>query len=354
MTRSLQMKLILAIALVMPSFMFGGNPDRQGESGAYELLMNVWARSAGLNSLNTSSTSGVEAMRINVAGLSRISKGELVLANSRVFQGTGMSMTGGGLALRMGENGALGVSLTSLSFGDIPITTVNQPEGFGGSYSPNFFNLGLGYSYMYANKISVGLLVRGISEALPDVTAFGLAVDAGVQYVTGKNDNFRLGIALKNIGSPMQFGGQGLALAGNNNDNTQITYQLTYENRAEDFELPSTLDIGVSYDYYINEAKKDYIRGLANFTSNAFSRDQVGVGAEFSFREKVMLRASYKQNLGEGTSSFDNDVYTGLSAGATLMTSISKEGNKMVGIDYAYRPTNPFKGTHNISMRLSF
>ena len=31
-----------------------GNPDRQGEAGAVQLLMNPWAPSAGLHSLGTS------------------------------------------------------------------------------------------------------------------------------------------------------------------------------------------------------------------------------------------------------------------------------------------------------------
>ena len=35
---------------------------------------------------------------------------------------------------------------------------------------------------------------------------FGWAIDAGVQYVSGEKDNFKLGISLRNIGSPMQFG----------------------------------------------------------------------------------------------------------------------------------------------------
>jgi hypothetical protein len=37
---------------------------------------------------------------------------------------------------------------------------------------------------------------------------------------------------------------------------------------------------------------------LGNFTSNAFSLDQAGVGAEFSFNEMLMLRGAYKYELG--------------------------------------------------------
>src|SRR5690606_14724954 len=191
----------------------------------------------------------------------------------------------GGFATKIGENGAFGVTLASLSFGDIPITTAAQPEGTGGTYSPNFFNIGIGYSYMYANKISVGLLVRGISEALPAVSSFGFAIDAGVQYVSGEKDNFRLGISLRNIGSPMKFGGQGLSFQVDNPDPDfpGTEFKLTAEQSAEGFQLPSLLNIGVSYDFYFGE--KNFLRTIGNFTSNAFSRDDVGGGLELSFMD---------------------------------------------------------------------
>ncbi len=51
---------------------FAGNPDRQGESGAGELLFNPWAKSAGFHSMNTSFVGGVEAMRINPAGIGQM------------------------------------------------------------------------------------------------------------------------------------------------------------------------------------------------------------------------------------------------------------------------------------------
>ena len=41
-----------------------GNPDRQGEAGGYELLLNPWARNAGLHAMSTSFAYGVEAMQI--------------------------------------------------------------------------------------------------------------------------------------------------------------------------------------------------------------------------------------------------------------------------------------------------
>jgi hypothetical protein len=328
-----------------------GNPDRQGQAGASELLMNPWGRSAGLHSMSTSSVQGVEAMRINIAGLSRINKLEFALSNNRLYSGTGMNLNSLGFASKLGKSGAFGIELASLDFGDIPITTANQPGGTGGSFSPSFIQLALGYSFTYANKISVGMLVRGITESIPNVSAFGFAIDAGVQYVSGEKDNFKLGISLRNVGSPMVMGGEGLSVKRTNPDpKGGASYDLTYDARAASFELPSMLNIGVSYDIYMGST--NYFRVLTNFTSNAFSKDQVGLGGEFSFMNQVVLRAAYKLDLGESDIE-TNSIYTGFAGGASLELPINKSKSNNLGIDYAYRATNPFKGTHNFTLRFS-
>jgi len=329
---------------------FAGNPDRQGEAGAAELLLNPWARSAGLHSMSTSSVAGVEAMRLNIAGLSRINKGELVIANTRLYEGSTIGINALGFATKAGKNGAFGISLVAMDFGEIDVTTNAQPEGTGGTYSPSFFNIGLGYAYTYENKISVGLLVRAISETLPDVSASGFAIDAGVQYVSGDKDEFKLGIALRNIGSPMEFSGEGLSLRAEA-IGSQPPFDLTVNQRAEDFELPSLLNIGVSYDFYFGET--NFLRGIVNFTSNAFARDDIGVGAEFSFRDLVVIRGAYKVALDAGES-FEGNLYTGLAGGISVDVPLKRADNRIVGIDYAYRATDPFRGTHNFSIRLGF
>jgi len=343
---------ILAFLVISVMKLEGGNPDRQGQAGASELLMNPWGRSAGLHSMSTSSVMGVEAMRINIAGLSRIKKLEIGVSNNRLFSGTGMNLNSFGLGFKMGKSGAFGVEFASLDFGQIPVTTVNQPAGTGGFFSPSFFQLGMGYSFTYANKISVGMLVRLVSESIQDVSASGFAIDAGVQYVAGPKDNFRLGISLRNVGSPMAFGGEGLSVKRNNPDPAGgVNYELTYDARAASFELPSMLNLGVSYDFYLGD--ENYIRGLTNFTSNAFSKDQIGAGLEFSFQNLVVLRAAYKHDLGS-TDVETNNIYTGFSAGGSVEVPISKGGANNLGIDYAFRSTNPFKGTHNFTLRFSF
>ena len=83
---------VLMMVCLVSGSLFAGNPDRQGEAGAYELLMNPWAKSSGIHGMSTSFCTGVEAMRINVAGVGRINKTEVVLSNAQYFSGSGLTL----------------------------------------------------------------------------------------------------------------------------------------------------------------------------------------------------------------------------------------------------------------------
>lgn len=339
---------IWAAQLLIPSLSFAGNPDRQGEAGGYELLLNPWARNAGLHAMTTSMAYGVEAMQINIAGLSRITQNEFVVSHTRLFEGTGITLNSLGYAQKMGESGAFGLCLTAMDFGDIEVTTTGQPEGTGATYSPSFFNLGLSYSYTFDKKVSVGILLRGISENIADVSAFGLAIDAGVQYVTGAKDNFKFGVSLRNMGSPMKFSGEGLSFPTSNpQGGTQ--YPITVDQRAAGFELPSMLNIGLSYDFYAGTRNR--ITAVGNFTANSFTVDQLGAGVEYAFREMFMVRTGYRLDMGVPANDPQHNVYSGLCAGATIEVPTKKDSKSRFAVDYAYLATNPFSGTHNFSIR---
>ncbi len=345
------MKKLLIILLTVTIFgsAFAGNPDRQGEAGAGELLFNPWAISSGLHGLNTASIMGVSAMRVNVAGISRgYNRAEVSLANSRLYEGSDLQFNALGLAIRMGESSAMGISLAAVDFGDILITTEDAPEGSGSTYTPSFYHLGVGYSYTYANKISVGALLRVVGESTSDISAMGAAIDAGIQYVSGDRDEFKLGISLRNIGTPMKFSGSGLNFRGSNPRGSS-SYELTFKHRTEGFELPSLLHMGFSYDYYFTN--KMFLRGLGSFTSNAFSLDQFGAGLEFFFQDLVVLRVAYRTEVGSGDLEQQN-IYSGLAGGFTVNVPISKKNKNKIAIDYSYRTTHVFKGSHNFGIRI--
>lgn len=329
---------------------FAGNPDRQGEAGAAQLLLNPWAQSAGLHSMTTSMVSGVEALRVNPAGMARINRTEFALGSAIYLQGADIRMNSLGLTQKVGENSAFGFSLMAMDFGDILVTTNNQPDPDpdGPTFNLNFFNIGLSYAHVFENKVSVGVTLRGVSESTSNVSAFGFAIDAGVQYVTGEEDNFKFGIALRNVGSRMAYSGQGLSTAGPAPDGDP--YNLTFSQRSAGFELPSLLNIGSSYDIRFGTAHR--LTVVANFTANSFSRDQIGGGLEYALNDAFMLRGGYRLEMGEVTG--QESIYSGPSAGATISVPLSRERkDTRLSIDYAYRATRVWDGTHNFGLRIN-
>ncbi|MEO6760591.1 MAG: PorV/PorQ family protein, partial [Saprospiraceae bacterium] len=274
----------LALPLVLLSAsVFAGNPDRQGEAGAGQLLINPWARSAGLHSMNTSSVSGADAMYLNPSGLSRIRKTQITLGHTVYLSGADIGLNSLSFAQRAGKGGAFGISLVSMDLGNFDFTTEDIPEGTGATFSPSYFNMGVTYAYLFDNKVSVGATVKFVNESLSNVGAHAVALDAGVQYVSGDQDNFKFGIALRNVGSRMRFTGEGLTSTRPNPNDDAVPYPITYYQRSTAYELPSQLNIGLSYDWVFGGSNR--LSAMANFTSNAFSRDQVGGGLEFTMGE---------------------------------------------------------------------
>lgn len=343
--------IFIASVMILPALnALAGNKDRSGQAGAAELLINPWARSSGWGGVNVANVEGLEGMYGNVAGLAFTPKTELIFSYTDWMRGSDISVMSFGIGQRLGESGVFGLSVMSMNFGDIDITTIDLPEGGIGQFSPRYLNIGLSYAKAFSNSIYGGLTLKIINESIADATAQGVAIDAGIQYVTGEMENVRFGISLRNVGPKMRFSGDGFSLKTfvPNNDNAFTTTQ-----RNSAFELPAQLNIGMSYDFLFEKSRFTL---AGSFNSNSFTKDQFIVGGEFSFRDYVLLRAgyAYEEGIWEGV---DNPERTnankGFSGGFTVQVPLNKESGSVFGVDYAYRPTEQFNGTHTIGIRFT-
>lgn len=339
--------LLFAFSAFLGTVAMAGNPDRQGEAGANQLIINPWARCAGLHAMNTSNTVGPEAMYLNVAGLARVKGSQIQLGHTRYIADINLNALG--FASPIGKGGGVfGVSLVAMDLGDFDYTTTETPEGSGATFSPTYFNLGLSYAHLFENKVSVGVTAKLVNESVANAGARAFALDAGVQYVTGEDDNFKFGISLRNVGSKMRFTGEGLSKQLPNPG--PVSYDNTYYERTTAYELPSQLNIGASYD--IRFDKHNRLTLMSTFTSNAFSRDQLGAAIELAVLKNFALRVGYKAELdnpGE-QSTIDN----GLSGGIGFAIPVRKGSDTRIALDYGYRQTRIFNGIHNLGLRLEF
>jgi hypothetical protein len=343
---------ILTAILFNTSGVQAGNKDRSGQAGAPELLVNPWGGSAGWGGVNTCNVRGVESMFANIAGLSYVNKLELGFSQTQWLKGSGVGISNFGLGVRAGETGVIGISVFSMNFGELNVTTTDKPDGTGATFKPSLLNFAIAYSKSFSNSISAGLTIRVISESIPDASAQGLSIDAGVMYVTGDRDQAKFGISLRNLGPTMKFTGDGFSIKAFFQGND---YSMSVYERSEKFELPTQLRMAASYDFLIGEFSR--LTPAFNFTSNSFSKDQFGLGLEFGLKEILMLRAAYTYEDGI-TAGVDDpnrtNAYKGLSLGGTVEVPLSKKSDLKLGIDYAYQSTDNFQGTQVFGIRLKY
>ena len=347
---------VVALLAISVTQIFGGNPQRAGQAGASELLINPWARTSGWGGANIAGVRGLEGIYSNVAGLAFTQKTELIFSQTSWLQyGSKMfsaadavsTISSFGFSQKVGESGVLGFAVMSMDFGDIEITTVELPDGGIGTYSPKFMNMSVSYAKIFSNSIYGGATVKIISEQISNVGASGVALDAGIQYVTGAKDNMKFGISLKNVGPRMSFTGDGLSFRGIVGDDDD--YKMTVEQRSSQLELPALLNIGISYDLNVQRHR---ITGAGTFTSNSFQKDQYILGGEYAYREMVMFRMGYTYEEGIRTPSTRTTALRGPSAGFTVELPMGDSGSTF-GLDYSYRHTDPFQGSHTIGARIN-
>lgn len=347
----LNIKSVLIGGALLSSFaVSAGNEDRVGSAGASELLINPWARSSAFGDAGIACVNGLEATFTNIAGLAFTDKTQIKFNYSNWMGNAGISLNSAGLAQRISESDVLAVSVQAMNYGDIMRTTVNNPEGNIGTFSPraNVFNVG--YARSFSKSIYGGINFKVYSESISNLKATGVAIDAGIRYVSGEQDQLKFGIALKNVGPTMKFEGDGLIQQINY---VSTGFVATLEERSQKFEMPSLLSIGGSYDFIFNENNK--LIAAAGFTANSFSYDQFRLGLDYGMTTEKMgfnLRAGYvyeKNILNEENRS---NALVGPTAGFSVDALVG-DNKSALGIEYAARFAGQFGIIHTIGATIS-
>lgn len=370
---------IIAISLVSALTVNSQNmagPARAGQYGFTQLLANGWAQSSGMGNSNTAGVSGVESFYLNIAGLAKVEGTEMVFSRCAWLGGTGININSFGFAQKVSDNGVLGMSMSSFSIGQIPITTYDQPDGGIGTYKPSISNINIGYTYSFTSSISAGINVKYVSESTPDVRVGAMAFDAGLQYndlltrktvkyqdadrnpAAARGSDIRFGVSIRNLGTDVRYSGDGLAAKSNIDGKP---YTQTTSQRSDKTALPSLINIGVGYDMRLDKDEHLYWHRLTyalNFTSNTATTNQTSFGLEYAYKEMLMLRAGYNYEKGGLKYSTRNNAYTGWCFGATVNVPIKSKKKdvtvkNVIGFDYSFRQTNPFSGTHTFGLRIN-
>ena len=351
------MKLTIRILVIIAVFLIGidsayaGGGTRNGTGGATELLIPVGARGIALSGSNIATTTGLEALFWNPAGVAYMNNSaQATFSHMSYIADIGVEY--GAVAANFEGFGVVSLAIKSLSIGSIPITTNEQPDGTGQTYTPQFLVGGVSYSRELTDRIAIGLTFNYISETIAQVSASGIAFDAGLQYANlGDVQGLNFGLTINNIGPSMKFAGPGMLVqaspTGSTSDPT-MAYQRPpsyYSVNSAAFDLPSSFQIGFGYKPQIDQ--DNMVNITANYQNNNFSGDVYNVGAEYGFMKTFFVRVGY----GYSPKNQDPDYIYGLTAGAGIDYNL---GGITLGLDYAYRSVKYFSANHTIALTLGF
>lgn len=259
-------------------FLFGvlsaGTIKSQGQGGAAQLLIPVGASNIASSEANGATVTGVEALFLNPAGVAGMSRG---------FQGTvssmnyiaGIDITYAGIVTNLGKLGSFGISLKSLDFGSIAVTTAENTEGTGEMFSPNFQTLTATYAKKFADRVRFGTSFKFVSEKIINTKASGLAIDMGVQYQFAELP-LSVGVTLSNLGNRMEYHGPDLEQTITPEGAQSGASVERFRVKSEAFDMPAKLNMAITY------VPIPGLNIMYAFTNNAFAANTQSFAAKYS------------------------------------------------------------------------
>jgi hypothetical protein len=330
----------LAAAVALLSGMFVSTAPAQtkltSQSTMNFLSIGIGARSSALGYSFITNTDDISSIFWNPAGIARLSGTRaFVDVNEWISDIKQFSFAG---SQNFGDYGVLGLSFTTMDYGDIPGTAIELSAVSSGGFEyietgpvkVQNYALGITYAQAISNEFSVGgqvkyahaglgsnTILQGGGESTINNDLSTLAFDLGSTYNTGFHD-LTFSMALRNF-----------------------SREVRYPYMSQGYYLPLVFTLGFSIDV-VNLVDPGNARHSLQISVNGEHPtdflEKASIGAEYSFDRQYFLRAGYMINYSVERVAF------GLGA------RIPFSGSETLQFDYAYSLMKYFDGVHRFSI----
>lgn len=321
----------------------GIDVSKSGTTAATFLEISVGASAVGMGGAFVSIANDATALHWNPAGVATLQQTNAVIVHTDWIANTKFDYAA--IALPLINFGTVGLSITSLSMGDMPVRTVDFPEGTGEYFSAGDLAAGVSYSRQLSERFSIGVTAKYIQETIWHESASAFAMDVGTLFRTDLFGGMTIGAALSNFGTSMQMAGRDAqefirlnpAELGTNG---QIPTNVAFDS----WNLPLLFQFGVSTRIFDNDVYRWTLAADALHPNDNY--ESVNIGTEIVFTDLLFLRAGYQ-------SLFLTDSEGGLSLGLGVsVTNIL--GITSLGFDYAYENMGRLESVNVFSLGVRF
>jgi len=339
---SFTIKIIICLCAV---FMYelnaqsGSSLNKTGTTAAQFLKIGIGPRAVGMGGAYTALADDINAIYWNPSGLARMHSQEAYFNHVDWIMDVKMDFAG--FAVDIDDLGTLGAFISVMSMDDMPVRTLQQPEGTGELFSAGSIVIGLSYARNLTEEFSIGFNAKYIGEHIWNESARTFAIDIGTQYVIPFLNEFRLGASISNFGSKMKMAGRDIIQtttvgAGEGNlINTDL--------QLDEFELPLLFRIGLAVD--VIKTTENRLTIAADAIHPNDNSEYVNAGLEYTWNEIFFIRGGYK-------SLFEQDGEQGFTIGAGLNYRFFDAYK--IKIDYAYQDFGRLKNVQYISLGVRF
>jgi len=322
--------------------------SKRGTTAASFLEIGIGSRGTAMGNAYVAVVDDVHSLYWNPAGLALMDKSEVSFIQTNWLAGIGFNNISA--AFPMGSLGTFGAALTSISYGEMDVTTVESPDGTGERFESSDLSATLGWGRKFTDRFSFGANVKFIEQRIWNMKASSVAVDLGTNFRTQFRD-LRVGMSVTNFGNKMQLKGDDTLIEvdiapDQEGNNSRINAHLD----TDYWSLPLTFRVGVAADVLkIPHGKLTLAVDAAH--PNNYS-ESISVGGEFNLMDMAFLRAGQTFYLDDKDDDGNDLSQEGFTVGGGVNFLIAR--NLRFKLDLAYGDWGILSDARRFSLSLQF
>ncbi len=337
---SLTAALLLCVSFAAAQT-FNSNVSKKGTTAAPFLSIGQGARALSMGGAFVAVADDPSAMYWNPAGIADISGNSMFVDHTQWFADIQYNYLATTLAL--GDLGTLGLSFTASGIDEMRVTTTDDPDGNGETFSVSDIAFSVAYAVKLTDKFSIGFNPKFVYQRIWKMSASAIAIDIGVKYIT-PFDGAVLGMSISNFGTKMQMAGTSSAVTHDLDPSTTGNNGKIPANLAtEEWALPLNFKVGVAYKVFSTESNVLTLAVDASHPNDNY--ESIDLGGEYVFNDFLALRGGY-------TSMFLADSEEGMTLGIGVYQALV--GNVRIAVDYGYQDFGILDNAQKFSVRILF